>query len=84
MPPRAKNRPVRALPAAPVSGPPLPARPRYHPWPDQLAGVGPRRIGPFDPCARACGRWSWVRFGEVVLCLPCAHREAGDGTLRII
>jgi hypothetical protein len=48
-----------------------------HPWPDTIAPLGQRRVGHFDPCARACGRWSWVRFGDVVLCLPCANREVG-------
>src|SRR6266850_2480497 len=46
-----------------------------HPWPDAIEQLGRRQVGPFDPCARACGRWSWVRFGDVVLCLPCANRE---------
>jgi hypothetical protein len=56
---------------------------RYaHPWPDALPGLGHRRVGPFDPCASpGCERWSWVRYGDVVLCLACAkHRgRQGDG-----
>jgi hypothetical protein len=47
-------------------------RPTYaHPWPDEVHGLGFRRIGPFDPCV-GCGRGSWVRYGSVVLCCPCA------------
>ena len=42
-----------------------------HPWPDALPGLGRRAVGPFDPCAR-CGMGSWARYGDVVLCLPCA------------
>jgi hypothetical protein len=45
-----------------------------HPWADAIADMGPRRAGPFDPCAEACGRWSWVRYGDTVLCLPCTRR----------
>ena len=62
---------------APPTPPKAPAdQPRYaHPWPDAIVGLGRRRVGPFDPCARACGRWSWVRYGTVVLCLPCADRQ---------
>jgi hypothetical protein len=48
-----------------------------HPWPDALERLGSRRVGPFHPCARACGRWSWVRFGDTVFCLVCATREVG-------
>jgi hypothetical protein len=44
-----------------------------HPWPDTLAGLGPRRVGPFSPCS-VCEAWSWVRFGDRVLCLACAAR----------
>jgi hypothetical protein len=43
-----------------------------HPWPDALPGLGPRTIGPFD-CCSGCERWSWVRYGGVVFCLPCAN-----------
>jgi hypothetical protein len=47
-------------------------QPTYaHPWPDELPGLGPRRIGPFDPCV-GCGRGSWVRYGGEVRCCPCA------------
>jgi hypothetical protein len=44
-----------------------------HPWPDALPELGLRTVGPFAPCA--CGRWSWVRYGDAVLCLPCANAE---------
>jgi hypothetical protein len=40
------------------------------PWPDSLPGLGSRIVGPFDRCA--CGAGSWVRYGAVVVCLPCA------------
>ncbi len=51
-------------------------RPTYaHPWPDELPGLGPRHVGPFDPC-QGCGRGSWVRYGRAVLCLVCAEKEA--------
>lgn len=46
-----------------------------HPWPDALPGLGPRTIGPFDACA-GCERWSWARYGRVVLCLACARAKA--------
>jgi len=50
-------------------------RPSYaHPWPDDLPGLGPRRIGPFDHCI-GCGIGTWVRYGAAVLCCPCAIRE---------
>jgi hypothetical protein len=52
------------------------AVPSYsHPWPDVLPGLGPLRVGPFDPCSD-CAKWSWVRYGDVVLCLPCVRRRA--------
>ena len=41
------------------------------PWPDQVTGLGPRHVGPFDPCAH-CGLGSWVRYGDTVMCLTCA------------
>lgn len=47
-----------------------------HAWHDAIMDLGPRRVGPFDPCAEACGRWSWVRYGETVLCLSCAGRSS--------
>jgi hypothetical protein len=51
-------------------------RPTYaHPWPDALPGLGRRIIGPFDACS-TCSTWSWVRYGGVVLCLPCATAVA--------
>ena len=47
-------------------------QPTYaHPWPDELPGLGPRHVGPFDPCS-GCGRGTWARYGGVVLCCPCA------------
>jgi hypothetical protein len=44
-----------------------------HPWPDAIPDLGPRQIAPFDACAR-CTSWSWARYGDLVLCLPCARR----------
>jgi hypothetical protein len=54
---------------------PSPTQPRLyysHPWPDALPGLGLRTIGPFDCCTR-CERWSWARYGSVVICLSCAR-----------
>jgi hypothetical protein len=42
------------------------------PWPDAIPGLGHRTIGPFDCCTH-CDRWSWARYGSVVLCLSCAR-----------
>ena len=42
-----------------------------HPWPDELPGLGPRHVGPFESCV-GCGRGSWARYGGTVLCCPCA------------
>jgi len=69
-----------ALPYTTGTPPVLPKEPeerrRYaHPWPDAVEPLGPRWVGPFDACAGACGRWSWVRYGTVVLCLTCANRQ---------
>jgi hypothetical protein len=44
-------------------------------WPDMLPGLGPRHIGPFDPCAD-CEARSWARYGSTVLCLTCARRRS--------
>jgi hypothetical protein len=53
-----------------------------YPWPDVLPGLGARHVGPFDPCAD-CVSWSWVRYGDLVLCLDCARRRAGaDGVFQ--
>lgn len=48
-------------------------------WPEQLPGLGARRVGPFDPCTY-CGVGIWVRYGPTVLCRQCARRigAAGD------
>jgi len=56
----------------------VPSAPAYaHPWPDALPGLGRRSVGPFDPCSSSgCERWSWVRYGAVVLCLACAKSSA--------
>jgi hypothetical protein len=55
-----------------------PWHPTYaHPWPDELPGLGPRHVGPFDPCVD-CGRGSWARYGSAVLCCPCAVARAGE------
>lgn len=48
------------------------------PWPDAIVGLGRRHVGPFDMCA--CGGWSWVRYGNMVLCLRCALGAAGART----
>lgn len=47
------------------------------PWPDEIAGLGSRTVGPFA-CCSSCRAGSWVRYGEtVVLCLACATRRDG-------
>ena len=51
--------------------PPKVVRSYAHPWPDDVERLGPRRVGPFAPCEGPCSRWSWVRYGDIVLCLPC-------------
>jgi hypothetical protein len=49
-----------------------------YPWPDELPGLGRRRVEAFERCSR-CPSWSWARYGDLVLCLPCAKRVlAGD------
>lgn len=45
------------------------------PWPDFLPGLGSRRVDFFDECTD-CERWSWVRYGRIVLCLACATARA--------
>lgn len=42
-----------------------------HPWPDEIPGLGRRRVGPFESCS-GCGRGSWARYGGLVLCCQCA------------
>jgi hypothetical protein len=52
------------------------ALPAYaYPWPDEIPGLGPRRVDAFDHCV-LCGAGSWVRYGVTVLCLTCARRRA--------
>jgi hypothetical protein len=47
-----------------------------YPWPDAIAGLGSRHIGPFDVCAD-CGIGSWVRYGWLVLCPSCSLVRLG-------
>jgi hypothetical protein len=62
-----------------LTAPPASSPARYfHPWPDTLLGLGRRTVGPFEACAE-CSSWSWVRYGDVVLCLKCARQR---GTAR--
>ena len=49
--------------------------PYAYPWPDSLPALGARQVGPFDHCLD-CERWSWARYGSVVLCLDCARRRS--------
>jgi hypothetical protein len=59
---------------------PYPWQPTYAaPWPDELPGLGPRRVGPFDPCVD-CGRGSWARYGGAALCCGCAIARTGGTT----
>jgi hypothetical protein len=62
-------------------------QPTYaHPWPDALPGLGARRTGPFTSCS-GCGVGSWVRYGDRVLCCPCATAwvvgHAADGQVSL-
>lgn len=41
------------------------------PWPNEIAGLGHRRVGPFDSCDR-CGYGTWVRYGGEARCLACS------------
>jgi hypothetical protein len=55
-----------------------PWQPSYaHPWPDALPDLGPRSIGPYDPCVD-CGCGSWVRYGGAVVCCPCAAARSAE------
>lgn len=47
------------------------------PWPDELSGLGRRRVLPFDLCV-SCGAGSWVAYGATPLCLGCARRRGGE------
>ncbi len=49
------------------------------PWPAELPSLGPRGMGPFEPCV-ACGAGTWARYGGVPLCLACAGAEASNPT----
>ena len=51
------------------------SRPTHYafPWPDELPRLGRRRVGPYAPCS-SCERWSWIRYGNAVLCLECVRR----------
>lgn len=50
-------------------------------WPPAVPGLGPRAIGPFDPC-HDCQTGSWARYGGLVLCLLCARRRARPAALE--
>src|SRR4030095_8926540 len=46
-----------------MAPPPGPIGHAYaYPWPDELAGLGPHRVGGFGPCS-ACGGGTWSRDG---------------------
>lgn len=51
------------------------------PWPEEVPGLGRRSIGPFAPCSNCGDEWTWVVYGSVYLCRPCAHdtRVIADG-----
>jgi TubC N-terminal docking domain len=53
------------------------------PWPDTVPGLGSRSVGAFALCAKCSTIWSWVRYADTVLCLPCAKAmlmtSAGSG-----
>lgn len=48
-----------------------------HPWPERVPGLGARHVGAFEPCEDD-GDGSWVRYGQVVLCLRCARRRVRE------
>ena len=48
-------------------------KPYAFPWPDEVEGLGRRRVEAFDRCER-CGVGSWVRYGTTVLCLAHAKK----------
>lgn len=57
-----------------------------YPWPDSLPGLGRRTVGSFARCLECRAEWSWVRYGDRVLCLTCAKRagEAPEGNPRSV
>jgi len=69
--------PPTAEPDPLSSAPPSASRGGVDPWPDTLPS-GNRRIGPFGACVR-CGAGSWARYGDTILCAPCAN-AASDAT----
>lgn len=44
------------------------------PWPNEVPGLGPRRVQPFSLCAE-CGTGTWVAYGGRPLCLACARKH---------
>jgi hypothetical protein len=42
-----------------------------HPWPDSIPGLGDKKIRALEAC-HVCGARTWVRYGAVPLCRPCA------------
>jgi len=51
-------------------------------WPEIITGLGVRHNGAFDPCAR-CGIGSWVRYGRMILCRPCAQYYAEQALISM-
>jgi hypothetical protein len=49
------------------------------PWPDEIQGLGRRRVGPFDSCGR-CGYGTWVRYGGEARCLACSTETPMGGS----
>src|SRR5262249_1181247 len=47
-------------------------------WPEQIAGLGGRQTGTYGPCGR-CAAGTWVRYGDLALCRPCARDAATAG-----
>ncbi len=53
------------------------------PWPDEVPGLGPRHVDAFASCADCSTAGSWIRYGGVVLCLPCTRQRFPHGrTIR--
>jgi hypothetical protein len=49
-------------------------------WPAALPDLGPKTVGPFAACD-VCQAATWVRYGTVLLCRPCAVDPAGPATV---
>lgn len=59
-------------------------------WPEEVLGMGARRVEAFARCAacpgdvhiQTCG--TWVRYGRVALCLRCARVIAAGADVEFV